>query len=469
MPTSIEVVLQAILADFLKLIYAACAKIRKLDPSIALSTCLASMAAGVIGVRQVRDPKGRIEPLALIIFVSAPPVSGKSEARRLYFKPHFDHDEMRLSDYEQTRQNDKSARLREVVITDTNNRGLLVGLEGVGHTTTLNPLEGNSLLRSNFFRHQQETICALWDPCEKVNLAAEGGKRILAMNANVNVLVAAQPGKFGEYMDKYGQSAASVGLLQRTLPTLAPRSSLSANFQMDDADAVLADYYGKVAAFLTENYAMIQSGRVERETLEFDEGAAGEWHQAETEFSNKAAMQVNPAMAEAYGRAIQQVTRIAGILHCYFGETEQVTVETLRAATQIVGWYMQQLDRVMPFEQPKLPKLTVQEKQALREEEDCQKILTILGELEFNQRIAKPDVIGVPVSKLFTRCGIYRARFNTAYERLKDEHQITEIGKTPDVRALLAPQPRWQQPRHPRPFSSVSPAASNSYTSSGTL
>lgn len=435
--TTIETVLLEAPVDLRKLVYAGCSKISKLDLAISLSNCLGGMAAGIVGVKKVCTPKGDIEPLALIQFISAPPVRGKSAARRLFFEPHFAHDEMRLADYEQARMGDKFARLREVVITDVNNRSLLSGLEGIGHTTTIYPPEGNSLLTSYFFRQKPDTLCALWDLCEKVNLAGENGKRIVAMHINACVIVAAQPGKFEDYMDAYGLAAADIGQLQRTLPTLTPQLSMSEGFLMDDADTVLKAYYDKVTAFLGRNYAMVQSGKVERDKLQLGSVATGEWHQMEKELSRKGAMQSNPAMAEAYGRAIQHVTRIAGVIHAYFGDSEEITADTLWAAWFMTLWYMEQLAQIMPIKQPKPPKFTTQERQAHRELDDCRRILEVLDELEYLQHRDRSDKVGVPLSKLFTRCGIYRQRFNTAYERAKDERWIIEIGKGNDVRALL--------------------------------
>lgn len=442
--TTIETVLQNSPVDLQKLVYAGCSKISKLDLAISLSNCLGGMAAGIVGVKKVCTPKGDIEPLALIQFISAPPVRGKSAARRLFFQPHFMHDEMRLADYEQARMGDKSARLREVVITDVNNRSLLSGLEGIGHTTTIYPPEGNSLLTSYFFRQKPDVLCALWDLCEKVNLAGENGKRIVAMHINACVIVAAQPGKFEDYMDAYGLAAADIGQLQRTLPTLTPQISMPEGFRMDDADAVLKAYSDKVTAFLETNYALVRSGKVERDKLYFGSVATGEWHEMVKELSRKAAMQSNPALAQAYDRAIQHVTRIAGIIHAYFGESEEISADSLRAAWFITLWYMEQLAEIMPLKQPKPPKFTTQERQAHREFDDCRKILQVLSELEYLQNHDNPDKVGVPVSKLFTRCGIYRQRFNTAYERSKDERWIIEIGKGNDVRALLPKKlPTW--------------------------
>ena len=83
--TTLETVLQNSPVDLQKLVYAGCSKISKLDLAISLSNCLGGMAAGVVGVKKVCTPKGDIEPLALIQFISAPPVRGKSAARRLFF------------------------------------------------------------------------------------------------------------------------------------------------------------------------------------------------------------------------------------------------------------------------------------------------------------------------------------------------------------------------------------------------
>lgn len=423
------------------------------DRGLSLSTLLAGMGAAVQGTRMVRLPHGGDEPLACFTFVLAGPTTGKTRTHRLVHQVHNEHDIRRYQAFRgrkvrpgvedpegssSGRDVQVAPRLRPIVLQDTSRRGLIEALDGVGESTTISVDEGAQVLGTALLRHELGlgTLNSLYDGSGKAMLRRSNGEIVAAHAASLTVLIMVQPDIFQAYLRKYGDTARNIGFLSRCLFTTLPAVPEWLYLSMAPPEGCLEAYHAKASSFLDVRLAQLESGDYETEAIHFSPGAAQLWSQLVNEQQHLTASQYRHVQ-DAANRSLQNVTRIAGIIHCYSDEGSEISTDSLMAAWAIVQWSLGHFARIFPPQAPpaiQMPKLTPQQKRQQREIEDCQTILNCI--VEACVRNCEPDALK---SKVFIRSGLYNARFRTALMRLVDEGQVLESGIGSTSRISIVP------------------------------
>lgn len=440
------------------------------DPGMVLATLLSGMGAGLNGGKVAKRPDDGLEPLACFTVVLAGPTTGKTRTHKLVHTAHNSHDICRYKSYQQRRRGGTrdevdsdgalavpagDARLRSVILQDTSNRGLLEALEGVGESTAISIHEGQKVLESVLFRRHLDTLNVLHDGEGRAMITRGKGDRVIAHNATLTTLVMVQPDIFGAYLEKHGKTARGIGFLARCLFTTVPRFRHPVDRSLKDPDECLAAYHAKVETFLKDRLAKLEAGETEPEVIAFSPEACQLWQELSAEQHNLTNT-MYWHVQDAANRAMQNVARVAGIIHSYDDVGGDIPSETLDAAWAIVQWHLTQFAELFPpkpLPAPLPPKPTAQEKQFWRETEDGKVILNCITEMCWRNR--EPDALK---SKVFIRSGLYNARFRTALMRLVDEDVVLESGEGTQTRLSIVPQgdtTRMNQPTWSSTYSNL--------------
>jgi hypothetical protein len=425
----------------------------EVDPGMALATLLSGMGAGLYGGKVVKRPDDGREPLAFFTVILAGPTTGKTRTHKLVHTAHNAHDIWRYKRYQQARRAasrdtsnsdqtiatpESAARLRSVLLQDTSNRGLLEALEGVGESAAISVHEGQKALESVLFRRHLDTLNVLHDGEGRVTITRGKNDRVSALNAMLTMLVMVQPDIFEAYLAKHGGTARGIGFLARCLFCVVPAFGSPAERWLENPDAYLATYHYKVEAFLKARLAALESGQTDPDEIAFSPDACRLWDELVAE-QRRRTTTVCWHVQDAANRAMQNVARIAGIIHSYLGEQGDISRETLEAAWAIVQWHMGQFAMLFPpapLSSPPPPKPTAQEKQLQREIEDGKAILDCIADACW--RTKEPDALK---SKVAIRSGLYNQRFRTALMRLVDEGAVLETGEGNQARLRILQAP----------------------------
>jgi len=422
------------------------------DPSMALATLLSGMASAAHGTNVVERPDGGAEPLSLFSVIVAPPTAGKTRSHRLVHKVHLQEDLRRYGaalareDADRplrTRSDSRTAsnRTRWVSLQNVTNRALVEAIRGIGESTSISSDEGQIVLSSDLFRRHLETLNTLYDG-NKVMLNRAGGDCVVAADASLVALVMVQPDIFGDYCQRYGKLARGVGFFARTLFTIAASPQPFAQGATPEHNASLESYEATVKRLLKTQAARLVSGQKERNKIRFSTEACHLYHALAREHSQRTRNQFW-SIQDAANRAMQNMIRLAAIMHVFSGETGPIPPQTLEASYEIVHWHLAQFAELFPPKPsplPAPPKLTTQERaqQRLRQRviEDRQAILRIIDELcRINCSSSAPKS---EVQTLF-REHAYDARFRAALLRLTNERMVVETLEGKQARLSIAP------------------------------
>ena len=438
------------------------------DPGMVLATLLSGMAAGINGGKVAKRPDDGVEPLACFTVVLAGPTTGKTRTHKLVHAAHNIHDICRYKSYQQgkrgaTRDTADSdgtlpmpagaARLRSVILQDTSNRGLLEALEGVGESTAISIHEGQKALESVLFRRHLDTLNVLHDGEGQATITRGKGDRVIAHNATLTTLVMVQPDIFGIHLKKQGQAARGIGFLARCLFTTTPQFRNPVDRSLKDPDECLAVYHAKVETFLKHRLAKLEAGETDPDVIAFSPKACQLWHSMMAEH-RQLTNTVYWHVQDAANRGMQNVVRVAGIIHSYDDLEGDIPPETLEAAWAIVQWHLAQFAELFPPEPlPVLPppKPTSRHKQLYREFEDGKVIVNCITEMCWRNQ--ESDALK---SKVFIRSALYNARFRTALMRLVDEGVVLESGEGNQTRLSIVPQQDAYQAKQPNRISMYS-------------
>lgn len=440
--------LAAELPEYLSELALAVASSLNVDFGMALTTLLSGMASAAHGVRAVRRPDGDVEPLALFCVVLSDSGTGKTRTHKLVHSPHRAHDAGRYHAYQDAKQGGSRAQLRDVLQPLINNRFLLKSLEGVGQATAISAHEGKTLLNSHFFRYQLDLANVLWDGDDKITLPLSSGERLIALDASLNILVMAQHDVFRDYLAKHGAMARSVGFLPRCLFTRA--MPVRRSLRRPPVPACMHEYYKDATAYL--DLQRDQQEAPVRELIDFSPAAAGAWFRIQEELDRSAVFQY-PGAGDAVARALQNVARVAGVIHCYYprrlGDSRAVdgvatvetsiSVRTVHAAWAIVQEHLRHflaLFPASPFLMPPAPEATAEHKRQQRLSEDAAKIM-----LHFHTHCRARGESSAPKSAVMCRTGLYAQRFDAALISLVDNDQLVTQGSGKKTRLYPGSSP----------------------------
>ena len=421
------------------------------DVGMALATLISGMATAVHGLKIAERPDGGFETLSIFSFVLADPTTGKTRTHKLVHAKHNVQDAHRYKAYTQAKQAHKlnetelAARLRWVILKDTTNRGLLEALDGIGGATAISVHEGQTALNSVPFRRHLDTLNVLFDGEDTATLVRANGDCVAAIDASLCVLVMVQHDIFGSYCGKFGAYARGIGFFSRCLFTRVSSHRVPLNQSFTHLDNCLDDYYQKVESFLNSQLTKLEAGTDGREVIKFSEEAKNLY----TELLNKHQYLTSTSywhIQDAANRSMQNVIRIAAIIHCFSGAGGDIPAGTLQAAYAIVQWHMGQFSEIFPPKPlvlPPPPKLTTRERAWERKSQslldDRQAILGIIADQCLQNREA--SVLKSEVTTLF-REHAYDARFRAALLRLVKSGEVLETGDGKKARLSIVSKPQ---------------------------
>lgn len=458
MKTNDQALLGAIdvLPHYLRELTVTIASTLRVDPGMALSVLLSGMAAGVHRLKVVERPDGGIEPMSFFSIVFAGPTAGKTRTHKLVHRPHAAHDVLRYAKYKNGKRLDAKLRLREVIQPLTNHRALLEGLEGTGHATTISTHEGQSFLKSYLFRQKLGVLTVLWDGDDKIVFCLPNGDRLIVHNASLNLLLMLQHDIFGEHFKNGGRAAWSIGFLQRCLITNVALAPYGVDLLPFGPETCLDEYYQDVTAYLDADLGRLEAGVAERDVIHLSPSARLLWYRLEGESKRDQGMHA-PWMQEVMNRAMQNVTRLAGVIHCYYprrpgdfridtamdevpDNSDEISVGTLKAAYAIVQWNFSHFAQMFPPQALPMPapqKPTAQDRHVTKIREDAETIM-----LHFGLHCGKSGESSAPKRGVMSRSGLYPQRFNSALFYLTDQNFVIEEGEGRKAR-LRAGAARW--------------------------
>lgn len=406
---------------------AICTKVR-VHESLALSTLLSGMSAGLHGGYSVLLPDHGEEPASLFSMVLAGPTTGKTVTHRLVHLAHSEIDIELTSEHEDgldalegvreegehPASKSSKKRLRTILQQDTSNIGLLEALEGVGESAALSVHEGRRALQSPLFSKHLETLNELYDGFGAVSVTRGRKSRLRALNASLTLLVMVQPDIFSLYLDRSGAEARGNGFFARCLFTIALPVHSACGVSVVDPDAILAGYHAKVRQHLKHRLSRLKAKQFETIKLSFSHEASNRWHEIAALHRNK--FRISQDNADADNRALQNLARLAGIIHCYTGEGHEIARATLEASWSIIQCHLLQFELIFPAKKyfdvtPIKP--TVEEKRKLREHDDMNRVTAAIRELA--SLSGKSEV---SYSTVLTMSGLYHQRFRAALIRL---------------------------------------------------
>jgi len=419
------------------------------DLGMAVSTLVSGMATAVHGTKSVARPDGGIEPLSLLSVIVAAPTTGKTRTYRLTHQVHLDEDLRRYEALLSTQSNASPNRAgsngrsapgqtRWVSLQNATNRGLVDAIKGIGESTSISSDEGQTVLGSDLFRRHLETVNTIYDG-NKVMLNRARGECLVAANASLVVLVMAQPDIFDAYCRKHGEYARGVGFFARALFTVVPPSRPAFPVAPCGTESSLDDYYDLVKELLQDQLARRGESRSKRDELQFSPEASALYFMLARDHAH--CTQTNFWQVEdAANRALQNMIRLAAIMHVFSGENGPIPSATLEGAYALVRWHLFQFAALFPAEPWTLPKLTPQERaqQRLwqRVADDRQAILDIICDLCRSRQTS--SALKSDVRTLF-RERAYDARFRAALLRLTNDGTVIETLAGKDARLSVAP------------------------------
>ena len=423
----------------------------KVDPGMVLAALEAGMASAAHGVACVTHPHGGRELLSCFGVVIAGPTMGKTRTYRETHRVHLEEDLRRHASSlvaEQSRNQTSGGRvwrahdrIRWVALQNATNRGLIEVLEGVGGSTAVVSDEGQNVLSSDLFKRHLDTCNSLYDG-SRVMLNRAHGRSMVATDASLVSFVMIQPDRFSSYCQKYGELARGIGFFARTLFTISGPIQPWSTASLEMADGSVERYENKVRDLLTRQHARTQDGNTERQAIKFTSEALGVFASLEQEHLREIPL-FYPHMEDAANRALQNVVRLAAILHIFSDESGDIPAATLLSAYSLVKWHLAHFSILFPAAAPTLP-LSPQQLAAQRAMQRCMEdrdaihaIIVELSRVRQSQTVLKSEV-----QTLF-RAHAYDARFRAALLRLKNEGTVIESPGGQTARLSIVPPGNW--------------------------
>ena len=424
-------------------------------PAMALAALLSGMAAGAHGRYAVLRPNGHPDPLGLFILIVSERTTGKSSVcrevyaplrnakKRNYIAAHLrkvrSHKTAATDDGPHAAPHDEPPRYREQLLQDINKRALLEALQGIGESVSVVSDDGETVLKSPLFRLNLAVLNEIFDGDCMCGMGRGERDAVSAIDSSLNVLIMAQPDIMRKFHAYHAGHARSIGFDARCLYICVPRVTPNPTSSINQLAACLKDYYERAQIHLSERARQLEAGQTDREVLILSEEAEALWWRLLDEHNGRGGRGFEHVQ-DAVDRTPQHALRIAGNIHAYSGEEGPISASNVNAAWGVARWFLAEFAYAFLPEppalpaSPRVPKLSLHDKQLQRQQEDLRTVIDCIRQL-----CQQLDVEAVPREKVFIRSGLYRARYNTAEMRATDEGKVIETRVRNEVRLALAP------------------------------
>lgn len=364
-------------------------KIKAPDALIAMSF-LATMSTACQGLIDVKLPIGQISPVSVNTLVKAESGERKTATDKIVGDPIYIHDEASVGQYMSDLGKFKSdlsfwktvnSAIKNMIVNavkagkDTNDLQLKLAqhianqpvqprshrfvhqsatesalmqiLEGEGRSIAITSDEGEVLFKGGLMNRVGLRNKG-WDGARLMVFDRVSTGSIIARQPRVTVNVMVQDAVLDVYQRDQGAVARGSGFWARYLVG-APASTQGFRFTnyVDEEWYHLPKFHRRVKELLEQYDAMMKSGEVKREVVEFDPEASAEW----IRLSNHIEGQIQPwqylnDIHDFASKANEMVGRVAALIHFFTLQKGKITLDTLNRAVGIINWHLHEFKRL---------------------------------------------------------------------------------------------------------------------------
>ena len=364
-------------------------KVKAPDALVATSF-LAAMSAACQGSVDVKLPIGQISPVSINILMKGESGERKTATDKIVADPIYAHDETNVVQYEfdliqykadysfwktvessiksmiseairagddledlrlrleeHIRAEPTKPRSRRFIHQNATEPALMHILEGVGRSITITSDEGDVVFRGGLMNRAGLRNKG-WDGARLLVFDRVSTGSIIARQPRVTVNIMVQNAVLEVYQQDCGAVARGSGFWARYLVG-APNSTQGFRFidYVDEEWHDLPVFHARVKELLGEYDAMVASGDIKRQVLEFTPEAAAEWVRA----CNFIESQIQPwqylnDIHDFASKAVEIAARVAALLHFFTKQQGKIRVQTLHRAINIVDWHLHEFKRL---------------------------------------------------------------------------------------------------------------------------
>ncbi|RDZ27454.1 YfjI family protein [Lysobacter silvisoli] len=364
---------------------------------IAGTSCLTALSTALSPLVDWKHPlSGQIRPCALYQAITAASGDRKSAAEVALCRPLHDHDMEALEHEEDLKKKHRLATARwralhkralsqyarlmeagdtaaaeahlsaveaqeptlspspRLIHSDTTKLSMFEALEGDGMAMALLTDEGQTLLASTVMRHFG-FLNNTWDGKRLLTLDRADHTHLIAKNSRLTISFMIQPDVLADFFAKRGAQVRASGFCARVLFSRSPSIHGLRPPQFSPPPVHLLPFHARLQELLAAYTRMLESGRMTRDIIEFDEQAKQLWLQIAT----KVETDLYPGLflhdiSDFGNKYLDIVGRIACLLHYFEADTAslpddpearvaaigQISADTLGRAEQIAGWHL---------------------------------------------------------------------------------------------------------------------------------
>ena len=241
-----------------------------------------------------------------------------------------------------------------IIYSDVTKRSIFETLEGNGKTMALLTDEGQTLLASTVMRHYG-FLNSAWDGKQLLSLDRAQGDSLIARNPRLTISFMIQPDVLADFFAKRGKLVQTSGFCARFLFSRSPSISGQRQPRLNMPLEHILPFHARLRELLLAYKQMLQSGRVSRDVIEFDEQAKLLWLQIASNVEGSFQPgQFLHDISDFGNKYMDMVGRIACLLHFFEANTSslpddpsarasaigQISTDTLARAEQIAAWHL---------------------------------------------------------------------------------------------------------------------------------
>ena len=360
----------------------------KVTLSMAGSCMIPAMAVAVQDKAVVKLPNGKYCPLMIYAWTNAENGAGKSPTDTAIFKPFRDHDheagtafeeayvayqahmrawyaedkalqkklrvrierggsaeEVRRALLEHAHRMPTMPRLRQILYQNVSEAGLYEALAGQGESIAIVCDEARDILKGEVMSNVSLQN-AIWSGADSLPVNRANGRSLQTSQPRMTLSLMTHPDKFEELMCKKGDTLRASGYFARFL--FANPISMKGYRQLGYAEdgykpVHIAALHERFRVLLRQRDERLASGNVEPEVLELSGDAKCLW--IDIHNVNETAMRPGgylETVSDFGSKVMENLGRIAAILHLFDGQTGPISRDTLQRASVIMNWYQGQ-------------------------------------------------------------------------------------------------------------------------------
>ncbi|WP_230945547.1 YfjI family protein [Burkholderia pseudomultivorans] len=370
-------------------IYEVMDKVKSPDALVATSF-LATMSIVCQGLIDVKLPIGQISPVSLNVLIKAESGERKTATDKIVGAPIYAHDEASVGQYERERHQHKSdhgfwktvesaikgmiakavkeggsvdelrvkldqhmknepvkPRSCRFIHQNATEAALMHILEGEGRSIAIASDEGDVVFKGGLMNRAGLRNKG-WDGAQLLVFDRVSTGSIIARQPRVTVNIMVQDAVLDVYQQDRGAVARGSGFWARYLVG-APASTQGFRFinYIDEEWHHLPAFHARVKELLERYDAMVKSGVIKRQVIEFDPAASADW----IRMVNVTEGMIQPwqylnDIHDFASKVMEITSRVAALLHFFMKQEGKITLDTFNRAKAIVEWHLHEYKRL---------------------------------------------------------------------------------------------------------------------------